>query len=71
MKRQLFTEEQIIEILLEKDAGAKDIDLARQHGVSETMLYNWKSKYGGLGVSKANVISGPQTGMGKDWHMGE
>ncbi len=42
MKRARFTEEQIIAVLKEHDAGAKTADLARKHGVSEATLYNWK-----------------------------
>jgi len=56
MKRQRFTEEQIIGILREQDAGAKLADLARKHGVSEATLYNWKAKYGGLDVSEAKRL---------------
>ena len=54
MKRARFTEEQIIGVLKEHEAGAKTADLARKHGVSEATLYNWKAeKYGGLDVSEA------------------
>jgi putative transposase len=53
MKRVRFTEEQIIGVLKEHEAGAKTADLARKHGVSETTLYNWKAKYGGPDVSEA------------------
>ena len=53
MKRTRFTEEQIIGVLKEADAGAKTADLARRHGVSEATIYNWKSKYGGMTVSEA------------------
>ena len=56
MKRTRFTEEQIIGVLKEAEAGAKSADLARRHGVSEATIYNWKSKYGGLDVSKARRL---------------
>ena len=48
MKRARFSEEQIIGVLKEAEAGAKTSDLARKHGISEATLYNWKSKYCGL-----------------------
>ena len=56
MKRKRFSEEQIIAVLREHDAGAKAADLARKHGVSEATLYNWKAKYGGLDVSEAKRL---------------
>jgi len=56
MKRARFTEEQIIGVLKEHEAGAKTADLARKHGVSEATLYNWKSKYGGMDVSDAKRL---------------
>ena len=51
MKRKRFTEDQIIAVLREHDAGAKAGDLARKYGVSEATLYNWKAKYGGMDVA--------------------
>src|SRR3546814_15623529 len=56
MKRARFTEEQIIGVLKEVEAGAKTADLARRHGVSEATIYNWKAKYGGLEVSEAKRL---------------
>jgi putative transposase len=56
MKRARFTEEQIIGVLKEHEAGAKTADLARKHRVSEATLYNWKSKYGGMDVSEGKRL---------------
>ena len=56
MKRKRFTEEQIIAVLREHEAGAKTGDLVRKHGTSEATLYNWKAKYGGLAASDAKRL---------------
>lgn len=56
MKRKRFTEDQIIAVLKEQEAGAKGADLARRHGISEATLYNWKAKYGGMEVSDAKRL---------------
>ena len=53
MKGKRFTEEQIISILKEHEAGAKVQDLLRKHSASEQSIYRWKSKYGGMEVSEA------------------
>lgn len=53
MRRSGSTEEQIIGVLREHEAGVKKADLCRKHGISDATFYNWKAKYGGLTVSDA------------------
>jgi putative transposase len=53
MKRSRFTEEQIIGMLKEHEAGMKTAEVCRKHGISEATFYNYKAKYGGLDVSDA------------------
>jgi len=52
MVRKQYTEEQIIEVLKEAEAGAKIGDLCRKYGMSDATYYNWKTKYAGLTVSE-------------------
>ena len=56
MKRSRFTEEQIIGILKEHQAGLSAADLCRKHGISDARFYNWRSKYGGMEVSDAKKL---------------
>jgi len=53
MKRKRYTEEQIISILKQHEAGRSMLDLAREYGIAENTLYRWKSKFGGMEVSEA------------------
>ena len=52
MKRTRFSEEQIISVLKEAEAGAKVTELCRRHGISDATFYTWRNKYGGLEVSE-------------------
>jgi putative transposase len=56
MKRSRFTEEQIIGVLREQEAGLPVADLCRKHGISQPTFYAWKAKYGGMGVSDARRL---------------
>jgi putative transposase len=54
MKRSRFSEEQIIGILKEHQAGLSATELCRKHGISDGTFYKWRSKYGGMEVSEAS-----------------
>lgn len=56
MKGKRFTEQQIIGVLKESEAGAKTKELCRKHGIAETTFYNWKAKFGGMTVSEARRL---------------
>jgi putative transposase len=56
LKSSRFSEEQIIGILRQSEAGAKTSDLCRQHGISAATFYAWRSKYGGMEVSEAKRL---------------
>jgi putative transposase len=56
MKRSRFTEEQIIAVLREQEAGVPTVDVCRKHGISTATFYAWKAKYGGMDVSEAKRL---------------
>src|SRR5713101_4201188 len=56
MKQSRFTEEQIIAVLREQEAGVPTVEVCRKHGVSSATFYKWKAKYGGLEVSEAKRL---------------
>src|ERR1051325_7659233 len=56
MKRSRYTEEQIIGVLREQEAGMKVSDLCRKHGISEPTFYAWKAKFGGLSIPEARRL---------------
>ena len=58
MKRKKYTEEQIIQVLKEGEAGASVPDLCRKYGMSDGSYYNWKAKYAGLTVSELKRLKG-------------
>ena len=58
MKRNRFSEEQIIGILKEHEAGIAVSELCRKHGVSDASIYKWKAKFGGMDVSEAKKLRG-------------
>ncbi|CAM3086021.1 transposase [Komagataeibacter xylinus NBRC 15237] len=56
MKKARFTQEQVIGILKEHQAGATAADLCRKHGISDATFYTWRSKYGGMEISEARRL---------------
>jgi putative transposase len=65
MKGSRFSEEQIIGILREQEAGATTADVCRKHGISEATFYKYKAKFGGLEVSDAKRLKALEDENGK------
>ena len=56
MKKSRYTQEQIIAVLKQHQAGLSTAELCRKHGISEATFYNWRSRYGGMEVSEARRL---------------
>ena len=61
MKKTRFTEEQIVKILQQQEAGIKVGEVCREHGISDQTFYNWKARYGGMTVSEVRRMKALET----------
>ena len=67
MKSKRYTEEQIIGILKENEAGVPVSEVIRKHGIANGTFYRWKSKYGGMEVSEARRLGALEDVLQKKW----
>ena len=65
MKKSRFTEEQIVAVLKQSEAGLKTAEVCRQNGISEATFYNWKAKYGGMTASDLQKLKRLEEENGK------
>jgi putative transposase len=65
MKKSRFTENQIVSILKEADAGAKVKEICRRHGINDATFYNWKSRYGGMQASDLKRLKETEAELSK------
>lgn len=65
MKRSRFSDEQIIGILKERQAGLSAVELCRKYGVSDATFYKWRSKYGGMEIAEANRLKAVEDENGR------
>lgn len=69
MKRKRYSDEQIVQVLRESEAGAKTADLCRKYGMSEQSFYKWKSRYAGMDVSMLKKLKSLEEENSKLKHL--